>query len=98
AAAAHLGPDPVARVAADFDQATAHLRPQVHASAAFNAQPAAGHFGAQHFDPAAIALDEDVLIVGIAFDIEELPERSRRVAVLHRQRGDFREAFAGELV
>jgi len=68
----------------------------VHARVTADRDSPSRHAGADPFDAAAIALDRDLAVRGIARHVEELAERLLPVAVLHRQRGDRGRRFPGE--
>jgi hypothetical protein len=82
----------------NVELAAMHLRAQVHAGRAVEGEPAACHAGTDEFDPAAIALDPNVLIAGVAVDGEELSQGNLRVAILERQGSDFRHRLASEKI
>src|SRR5262249_14378855 len=94
----HLSADPVASVAVDMDFAAFHLGAEVHAHIAVDGKTPRCHAGAKPLDAAAIALDDNLAVPGIAPDSEEFAERRRGVAVLHGESGDFRSTLASEIV
>jgi len=91
----HFCCDPAADAAGDVDPATCESAAEVSSGGSFNADVSRLHSGANPVNAAEVPLEDQLLIGGIAGDVEEVPEWYLSVAFEDIDAGDFADRCAG---